>query len=167
MGTRNITKVIKDGNTVVSQYGQWDGYPAGQGVTALNFIRNPEMIELLTHNIDNLYTMSDTVWALEIDKIQKANLDDKEFEKLWPTMSRNTCADILEVIATSDGMLPIVLDLEFEFDELMCEGIYTLNLDNRTFVSTYEGITLVLTFDEIQAGLTNDDYVWAFTLEKA
>jgi hypothetical protein len=82
-------------------------------------------------------------------------------------MSRNTCADILEVIATSDGMLPIVLDLEFEFDELMCEGIYTLNLDNRTFVSTYEGITLVLTFDEIQAGLTNDDYVWAFTLEKA
>jgi len=74
---------------------------------------------------------------------------------------------ILEVIATSEGMLPIVLDLEFEFDELMCEGIYTLNLDNRTFVSTYEGITLVLTFDEIQAGLTNDDYVWAFTLEKA
>ena len=167
MGTRNITKVIKDGNTVVSQYGQWDGYPAGQGVTALNFIRNPEMIELLTHNIDNLYTMSDTVWALEIDKIQKANLDDKEFEKLWPTMSRNTCADILEVIATSEGMLPIVLELEFEFDELMCEGIYTLNLDNRTFISTYEGITLVLTFDEIQAGLPNDDYVWAFTLENA
>ena len=39
MGTRNLTKVINEqGEVVVAQYGQWDGYPSGQGVNALNAI---------------------------------------------------------------------------------------------------------------------------------
>jgi hypothetical protein len=39
MGTRNLTRVICDGKTKVAQYGQWDGYPEGQGKTVLNFLR--------------------------------------------------------------------------------------------------------------------------------
>ena len=37
MGTRNLTCVVLDGKYVVSSYGQWDGYPSGQGKTILNF----------------------------------------------------------------------------------------------------------------------------------
>jgi hypothetical protein len=46
MGTRNLTKVIdKDGITRVAQYGQWDGYPEGQGKSMLDFISNYRMLD--------------------------------------------------------------------------------------------------------------------------
>ena len=39
MGTRNLTKVIdKEGNIRVAQYGQFDGYPSGQGANIVGFI---------------------------------------------------------------------------------------------------------------------------------
>ena len=31
MGTRHITTVVAEGEFVVAQYGQWDGYPTGAG----------------------------------------------------------------------------------------------------------------------------------------
>lgn len=37
MGTRNLTCVVLDGKYVVSSYGQWDGYPSGQGKQFLIF----------------------------------------------------------------------------------------------------------------------------------
>ena len=40
MGTRNLTAVYIDGEYKVAQYGQWDGYPEGQGLTALHFLRD-------------------------------------------------------------------------------------------------------------------------------
>lgn len=38
MGTRNLTAVYLDGQYKVAQYGQWDGYPEGQGITVLTFL---------------------------------------------------------------------------------------------------------------------------------
>ena len=40
MGTRNLTMVIHEKKPVIAQYGQWDGYPAGQGTTVLEFLKN-------------------------------------------------------------------------------------------------------------------------------
>ena len=34
MGTRNLTAVYLDGQYKVAQYGQWDGYPEGQGIAS-------------------------------------------------------------------------------------------------------------------------------------
>ena len=39
MGTRHLTAVHVDGEYKIAQYGQWDGYPEGQGMTALTFAR--------------------------------------------------------------------------------------------------------------------------------
>lgn len=38
MGTRNLTMVIQKEETKVAQYGQWDGYPSGQGATIVAFL---------------------------------------------------------------------------------------------------------------------------------
>lgn len=38
MGTRNLTMVIQNEETKVAQYGQWDGYPSGQGATIVAFL---------------------------------------------------------------------------------------------------------------------------------
>lgn len=46
MGTRNLTAVYLDGQYKVAQYGQWDGYPEGQGITVLTFLRDKMDLEL-------------------------------------------------------------------------------------------------------------------------
>ena len=43
METRHLTLVYKNGAFKVAQYGQWDGYPSGQGLTALKFLRSADL----------------------------------------------------------------------------------------------------------------------------
>ena len=43
MGTRNLTIAVMDGKTRVAQYGQWDGYPEGQGTTILEFLKSADL----------------------------------------------------------------------------------------------------------------------------
>lgn len=40
MGTRGLTVVIYEWQPRVAQYGQWDHYPGGQGLTVLSFCQN-------------------------------------------------------------------------------------------------------------------------------
>ena len=42
MGTRNITRVISNGDLKVCQYCQWDGYPTGAGQDIIDFIRTTD-----------------------------------------------------------------------------------------------------------------------------
>ena len=51
MGTRNLVAVFSDGEYKIAQYGQWDGYPSGQGLTVLNFISDKNNIENLKKNL--------------------------------------------------------------------------------------------------------------------
>jgi len=43
MGTRNLTVVIYKGKPCIAQYGQWDGYPQGQGYTILDFLLTADL----------------------------------------------------------------------------------------------------------------------------
>jgi hypothetical protein len=38
MGTRHLIAAKIDGVYKLAQYGQWDGYPDGQGVAVLDFL---------------------------------------------------------------------------------------------------------------------------------
>jgi hypothetical protein len=72
----------------------------------------------------------------------------KAYGEKYPSLTRDTCTEILYVIANATEPVPIHLDLEFEDDDLFCEGVYEVNLDNKTYTSKYNGIIVTLTFDE-------------------
>ena len=54
MGTRNLSLCKKDGEIVIAQYGQWDGYPEGQGKTILEFCQNKDNITRLKAELHNI-----------------------------------------------------------------------------------------------------------------
>lgn len=55
MGTRNLTFVIdKEGQVKVAQYGQWDGYPSGQGATILEFAKDKEKMQKLESALNKI-----------------------------------------------------------------------------------------------------------------
>lgn len=50
MGTRHLQSVIdKKGKLRISQYGQWDGYPSGQGIDILNYLRGANLERYQRH----------------------------------------------------------------------------------------------------------------------
>ena len=145
MGTRNLTKVIdKDGVTRVAQYGQWDGYPSGQGVNALVHAYNYKQIE---KGLDKVR------WATQ-EQLDAINNDlsnwttDFNFSEMFPTLSRDTCADILGYVAWSLGEVLLVDNSEFENDELFCEGVYTIDFQQKKFISTF-GKTVEFDLDNL------------------
>lgn len=157
MGTRNLTKVIKDGKVVVAQYGQWDGYPSGQGTTAFYAVNNPDTMAGLEANLNLIYYPSDS----EREAIVKPFLDGslpgymtfdsgKSFGEAYPSLTRDTGADILNFIANATEPVPLVLDIEFENDDVFCEGVFEVNLDNQTYRSWCNGDEVVMTFDEVR-----------------
>jgi hypothetical protein len=140
MGTRGLTKVIKNDKVVVAQYGQWDHYPSGQGLTALRFLRDEANVEKLDKGLYWLYEVDSKDVGEIVDRI-----GEEHFVTAYPSLIRDTGADILELIANAKGALPVLLDTDFENDELFCEGVFTVDLDKKRFITkTDEGITTLL-----------------------
>jgi hypothetical protein len=146
MGTRNLVFIFYRGRFVVAQYGQWDGYPEGQGFKIFEFLQDLANIERLKEGLQHIYTPSKE----QLQKIKKEIVRlDKEareegllysFEyvaainKYWPFLSRDTGARILEIIAesTAEKRVPIQLNLEFANDGY-CEWAYVVDLDGGIF----------------------------------
>ena len=59
MGTRHRQSVItKDGDLKIQQYGQWDGYPEGQGKDILNYLKNGDL-EKYQENLNKIPLIND------------------------------------------------------------------------------------------------------------
>ncbi len=151
MGTRNLTKVIdKDGIVRVAQYGQWDGYPSGQGVNALVHAYNHRAIE---KGLDRVRWATqeelDAIYA-SLPEMNRLGTDDsKAFGLLYPNLTRDTCADILGVVAWSVGEVILVDESDFEKDTLYCEGVYTIDFQKRKFISWYGRKTVEFDLDNL------------------
>jgi hypothetical protein len=172
MGTRGLTKVIYKGKNIIEQYGQWDHYPEGQGVTMLYTLQDPKTVENFISKIPQIYYPSET----EVDAIAKPFEDGSmpgmmtmdsgnRFAEKYPTLTRDTGAEIFRVIANwDDSSIPIVKDKGFEEDTLYCEGVYTVDLDRELFHTQFDrqdgvwNIHLVLTFETLR-GLTPEGYI--------
>jgi hypothetical protein len=100
MGTRHLTIVKQKGEIKVAQYGQWDGYPDGAGINAVNFlheISSPELMERFNRRVKLCR------WATqeEIDSINEAmNMTEIEdpMNQLYPEFSRDTSTNLLWMI---------------------------------------------------------------------
>lgn len=123
MGTRNLTCVVLGGEYKVAQYGQWDGYPSGQGVTALNFLRGMDR-ENFTAKVRA---------TRFIDAAETAALDTTDWMKTHPQLSRRNGAKILQLVADAEPGIPLVDQHQFAADGLMCEWVYVIDLDKSTF----------------------------------
>lgn len=164
MGTRNLTMVInKQGEIKVAQYGQWDGYPSGQGLTTLQFCSNKKNLKALEqviektrffnrcNDIDRWIEGYETRTKDEYDmhkteesKIKRTDADIYWFEN---TQTRDLGASILYSIITIDmDRLPVEHNKkiylrdtsEFGKNSLFCEWAYCINFKTRT-LQCFEG----------------------------
>lgn len=124
MGTRHLIMVVREQKPVIAQYGQWDGYPSGQGYTVLEFLRKfnrPTFVEKLKN-------------VRFVNKKDTATL----YNKKYPYMSRDHGAEILEMVYNSDGEVLLNDHSDFAGDSLFCEWAYVIDLDNNV-LECYSG----------------------------
>lgn len=122
MGTRNLTAVMVDGEYKIAQYGQWDGYPSGQGRTVLNFLKRT-----------NLERFKDRVREcrfLTPEECSKIDAIPNWHEK-FKHISRDMGAKILGKV--NHGVRRIINNINFANDSLFCEWCYVVDLDKETF----------------------------------
>jgi hypothetical protein len=165
MGTRNLTIVKVQGKVKIAQYGQWDGYPSGQGRTIAEFIQNKMDLEVFKRKVRDLKWTTKKQVA---DAWVKCGADPKsdtvsfdvsdKFHEAFPQWGRDTGAGILELV--QDGTIEsskltkgldsiqikksgykvthVQNDLSFLKDGLFCEYAYEIDLDKQT-VTVYTG----------------------------
>jgi len=134
MGTRNLTAVYYGGEYKIAQYGQWDGYPEGQGATVLDFARSiaaPGARAAFAEKVSKCRWITEKEIAAINDKIDAGEL--LNWQRVYPELSRDTCADILRLVNESENGLALQDRIEFAADSLFCEWAWVIDLDAGTF----------------------------------
>lgn len=128
MGTRHLTAVIYKNEVKVAQYGQWDGYPEGQGQNVLKFTKE-EDLEKFKEQLEKISFFTKE----EIEELNKKSdpFEGREY------LSRNTGSDILYEIQKGN-VDKLVNSINFAADSLFCEWAYVIDLDNN-FLEVYKG----------------------------
>lgn len=145
MGTRGLTVVIMDGEHRIAQYGQWDHYPEGQGVTAMNFCRKNLTTEEGREKFRKALKRTKFIDQEHMDKIMKRlgisgkwmNMEQAErFKTKYPALSRDAGAEILDLVLKGKKLLRDGID--FASESLFCEWAYVVDLDKMA-LEVYEG----------------------------
>jgi hypothetical protein len=145
MGTRNLTAVKIGGEYKIAQYGQWDGYPSGQGSTALQFLRykgnRDKLKKALQHCVYvTQEEMDATMKELGIGEWMTME-EAAKLHQRFPFINRDHGADVLRmVVDAAKAKQPIKLQdsLDFASDSLFCEWAYVVDFDKGTF-EVYKG----------------------------
>lgn len=170
MGTRGLTKVIdRNGITKVAQYGQWDHYPEGQGVSILGILTADRYaVEELELALDKCRFVSEEERERIYDNYNQSFPDTqhlKKFSSMLPSFSRDTGGQILNVVRWSAGAVALTDESEFENDELFCEGVYIIDYQSNKFISKFGGLEVEFPLDNLPT--TALDYLNAFIKARA
>jgi hypothetical protein len=141
MGTRNLTAVFVDGQTKVAQYGQWDGYPKGQGRTILNFLRSLDTLPKTARFVENVRAAKfidedevDNRWKSVGAEGQWVSFDiSDKFKEQFPELHRDTGGEILQLVYDREPGIELFNQLAFADDPgfFGCEWAYVVDLDSR------------------------------------
>ncbi|KAI4724769.1 hypothetical protein E4T49_07510 [Aureobasidium sp. EXF-10728] len=140
MGTRNLTLVYYKGQYRIIQYGQWDGYPSGQGLKILSFLRDPSNIarlqDALDSNDNRIIVISDEERTAYFEDLERQQIAQKSFMPLpaIPSLSRDTGAGILAIVANVTKAEPVKIHLceaDFLADKVFMEWAWVVDLDNK------------------------------------
>jgi hypothetical protein len=145
MGTRNLTCVFLDGDFKVAQYGQWGGYPDGQGETIRKFLAEAN-IPLFRDQVRKVGRIDEETieerWieaGAEPDALGVPFEVSDRFKEMYPELHRDTGAEILGIIMNMEGDCLLLKDRRtFGTDSLFCEWAYVIDLDNNT-LEVYKG----------------------------
>lgn len=159
MGTRSLIAVYAGGKYCVAQYSQWDGYPEGQGLGVLQFLRGKmdkpvflkELAKLRWIEEEELRKLMDRFGRDEDGYMKWQDYDN--FSAIFPEFSRDTGAEILEMVQGGNvlsGMLEN--SLEFAADSLLCEWAYVVDFDHGV-LEVYRG------FNKVPLG-PSDRFYW-------
>jgi hypothetical protein len=158
MGTRSLIAVVKGRQYRIAQYSQWDGYPSGQGVTALNFCRklqNKNSREKFIAQLNRARWVTEEAVKAKLQEVGSTDgwMDDaqaRRFYATFPFLGRDHGAQILDMVYkapkrvknAADEYEPLEILLrdssDFAGDSLLCEYAYVIDLDKETF-EIYKG----------------------------
>lgn len=146
MGTRHLIAVQLDGEYKIAQYGQWDGYPEGQGARVLEFLKetNPDaFIAQLRRlrwatdeQIEDAWVAAGAVRGSSFTSLEVA----EQVKNAHPELSRDTSTEILDVVlraAVPENLL-MHNSIAFAQDSLFCEWAYVIDFDADVF-EVYKG----------------------------
>lgn len=143
MGTRHLVAVQIDNEYKVAQYGQWDGYPAGQGLVVLAFLTDMDRTKFEASVRACVWADQAYIDAMNDDCDIPRDAELVSYEKMaqqgekYPHMCRDTGAGILTLVAQSDG-LTLHNEIDFAKQSLFCEWAYVIDLDINSF-EVYKG----------------------------
>ena len=140
MGTRHLVIAVIDGETKVAQYGQWDGYPTGQGARICKFFRDHLQQDIdyneFVNKLRQIDLMDDERYHDYLKRIDAEK--DERFLERNPQFSRDTSSGVLDLIRLSDPQLALHDSIGFASDSLMCEWAYVLDFD-KGVMEIYHG----------------------------
>jgi hypothetical protein len=125
MGTRHLIEVKLGGELKVAQYGQWDGYPEGQGADIARFLHEAMDKEKFLANLATCRFLN------EDDQPFLDSLDPNIWTTTQPWLSRDAGAKVFRYIQENAG-LALRDSREFKEDKLFCEYHYLIDMDSET-----------------------------------
>ena len=149
MGTRHRQAVInKAGELKIQQYGQWDGYPKGQGKDILAYLRSG--------NLDKYQDELDKINLISEEQSKDVETDEN-WVRNYPYMSRNCGSDIHQMIENGD--VKFVDHIDEDEAKKWCEGFYTIDFQKGLFITEYYDHKVEIKLSELP---TEEEYVQMF-----
>lgn len=147
MGTRHLLMVVQNKQYKVAQYGSSGGYPEGQGLMILNFLKECNLDEFKKQvskcefiKNDEFYKKAYQELNIKLDNAFMTAEEIDRFVEKYPQLSDDIGASVLHYILNNDNVL-LENNIGFAMSPF-CEWAYLIDLDAEIleiYVGNYSG----------------------------